>query len=246
MPVDGVDIITSREAITLEQLPSSVVIVGGGSIGVEFAYLYRTYGVEVTVVELLPRLVPNEDEDISRLLERSFSRRGIKLVTGAGVTGVDSGPDGLIVKVDKDGQETALECAQVLVACGVRGNVEDLGLEAVGISTQGDCIPVDEYMQNRGGRTIRHRRRDRQAAPGPCGLGPGRPGRGTHSRVGDPAAGLCHDAQGHLLPAPGGQLRLDRGPGQGAGARGSRWGPSTSRPTARPWPWASRKASSSW
>ena len=75
LPVDGVNIITSREAITLEQLPSSIVIVGGGSIGVEFAYLYRTYGVGVTVVELLPRLVPNEDEDISRLLERSFSGR---------------------------------------------------------------------------------------------------------------------------------------------------------------------------
>ena len=147
LPVNGIDIITSREAITLEQLPSSVVIVGGGSIGVEFAYLYRTYGVEVTVVELLPRLVPNEDEDISRLLERSFSRRGINVMTGAGVTGVDSGPSGLTVKVDKDGQETALECEKVLVACGVRGNVEDLGLDTAGISMQGDRIPVDEYMQ---------------------------------------------------------------------------------------------------
>ena len=147
LPVDGVDIITSRNAITLEQLPSSIVIVGGGSIGVEFAYLYRTYGVDVTVVELLPRLVPNEDEEISRLLERSFSRRGINVVTGAGVTGVESGPDGLTVQVDKDGQATALECQRVLVACGVQGNVEDLGLDAVGISTQGDCIPVDGYMQ---------------------------------------------------------------------------------------------------
>ena len=130
LPVDGVNIITSREAITLEQLPSSIVIVGGGSIGVEFAYLYRTYGVDVTVVELLPRLVPNEDEDISRLLERSFSRQGIDVVTGAGVTGVESGAGGLTVKVDKDGQERALECEKVLVACGVQGNVEDLGLEA--------------------------------------------------------------------------------------------------------------------
>ena len=147
VPVDGVNIITSREAITLEQLPSSVVIVGGGSIGVEFAYLYRTYGVDVTVVERLPRLVPNEDEDISRLLERSFSRRGINVVTGAGVTGVESGPSGLTVTVDKDGQATALECEKVLVACGVQGNVEDLGLDALGISTKGDCITVDDYMQ---------------------------------------------------------------------------------------------------
>ena len=147
LPVDGLNIITSREAITLEQLPSSIVIVGGGSIGVEFAYLYRTYGVDVTVVELLPRLVPNEDEDISRLLERSFSRQGIDVVTGAGVTGVESGAGGLTVKVDKDGQERALECEKVLVACGVQGNVEDLGLEALGISTKDGCIPVDDNME---------------------------------------------------------------------------------------------------
>ena len=147
LPVDGVNIITSREAITLEQLPSSIVIVGGGSIGVEFAYLYRTYGVDVTVVELLPRLVPNEDEDISRLLERSFSRQGIDVVTGAGVTGVESGAGGLTVKVDKDGHERALECEKVLVACGVQGNVEDLGLEALGISTKDGCIPVDDNME---------------------------------------------------------------------------------------------------
>ena len=147
LPVDGVNIITSREAITLEQLPSSIVIVGGGSIGVEFAYLYRTYGVDVTVVELLPRLVPNEDEDISRLLERSFSRQGIDAVIGAGVTGVESGEGGLTVKVDKDGQERVLECEKVLVACGVQGNVEDLGLEELGVSTKDGCIPVDDNME---------------------------------------------------------------------------------------------------
>ncbi len=148
LPVDGVNVITSREAITLEKLPSSIVIVGGGSIGVEFAYLYSAYGVDVTLLELLPRLAPNEDEDISRLLERSFSRRGINVVTGTGVTGVESGPNGLSVKVDKDGQETALECEKVLVACGVQGNVEDLGLEELGISTRGDCILVNDYMES--------------------------------------------------------------------------------------------------
>ena len=94
LPIDGDKIITSRESIVLDQLPSSIVIVGGGAIGVEFAYLYRTYGVEVTVVELLPRLVPNEDQDISQVLERSFSRQGINVLTGAGVTGVETGPSG--------------------------------------------------------------------------------------------------------------------------------------------------------
>ena len=146
LPIDGDNIITSRESIALDRLPSSMVIVGGGAVGVEFAYLYRTYGVEVTLVELLPRLAPSEDRDISRLLERSFSRQGIKVVTRAGVTGVESGPAGLTVKVDKDGREDALECEKVLVAVGVQGNVEDLGLEALKIPTAGGCIQVDRDM----------------------------------------------------------------------------------------------------
>ena len=147
LPIDGDKIITSREAIILNQLPSSMVIVGGGAIGVEFAYLYRMYGVEVTVVELLPRLVPNEDQDISRLLERSFSRQGINVMTGSGVTGVESGPAGLTVKVEKDGLENALECEKILVAVGVQGNLEDLGLEELSISTEAGSIQVDSSME---------------------------------------------------------------------------------------------------
>ena len=116
LPVDGDRVITSRESIVLSELPSSIVIVGGGAIGVEFAYLYKMYGVEVTVVELLPRLVPNEDEDISPLLERAFDGQGIKVLTGAGVTGIETRQGGLTVKVEKGGQEQALECEKVLVA----------------------------------------------------------------------------------------------------------------------------------
>ena len=146
LPIDGDKIITSRESIVLDQLPSSIVIVGGGAIGVEFAYLYRTYGVEVTVVELLPRLVPNEDQDISQVLERSFSRQGINVLTGAGVTGVETGPSGLTVKVEKDGSENSLECEKVLVAVGVQGNIEDLGLEELSIVTGAGGIQVDSNM----------------------------------------------------------------------------------------------------
>ncbi len=132
LPVDGDRVITSREAIVLSELPSSIVIVGGGAIGVEFAYLYRMYGVEVTVVELLPRLLPNEDEDISPLLQRAFDGQGIKVLTGTGVTGIETRQGGLTVKVEKDGQEQSLECEKVLVAIGVQPNVEDLGLESTG------------------------------------------------------------------------------------------------------------------
>ena len=146
LPIDGENIITSRESIVLDQLPSSIVIVGGGAIGVEFAYLYRMYGVEVTVVELLPRLAPNEDEEISPLLERSFSRQGIKVLAGAGVTGFEAGPSGLIVKVEKEGVEQPLDCEKVLVAVGVRGNIEDLGLEDLSIETGPGCIQIDNHM----------------------------------------------------------------------------------------------------
>ena len=146
LPVDGEKIITSKEAIVLDQLPSSIVIVGGGAVGVEFAYLYRMYGVEVTVVELLPRLVPAEDEDISPVLERSFSRQGITVLTGAGVTGVETTSEGLTVKVEKDGVEQALDCEKVLVAVGVQGNIENLGLEDLSIETANGCISVDDQM----------------------------------------------------------------------------------------------------
>ena len=147
LPVGGEKIITSREAIVLDQLPSSVVIVGGGASGVEFAYIYRMYGVEVTIVELLSRLVPTEDEDISHILERSFDRHGINVMTGAGVTGAVPGPDGVTVTVAKDGSEETLDCGKVLVAIGVQPNIEDLGLEPLGIATLDGSIQVDDVMR---------------------------------------------------------------------------------------------------
>jgi dihydrolipoamide dehydrogenase len=130
----------------LDQLPASVVIVGGGAIGVEFAYVFSTYGVAVTVVELLPRLVPNEDEEISQILERSFSKQGIKVITGAGVAGLEKGPAGLAVAVEKDGVRQDIECDKVLVAVGVQGNVEDLGLEELNVRTANGWVQVDEVM----------------------------------------------------------------------------------------------------
>ena len=149
LPLDGDKVITSREAIVQDKLPASIVIVGGGPIGVEFAYIYRMYGVDVTVVELLPRLVPSEDEDISPLLEKAFSNLGINVLTGAGVTGVEhTGPSGggVKVSVEKDGAVQSLECAQVLVAIGVQPNSEEIGLVQLGIDTQNGAIVIDENM----------------------------------------------------------------------------------------------------
>ena len=144
LPIDGDRVITSRESIVLSDLPASIVIVGGGAIGVEFAYIYRMYGVDVTIVELLPRLVPNEDEEISAQLERSFRRRGIKMMTGAGVTGVDVRSNGVTVAVDQDGTAHSLECEKVLVAIGVRPNLEELGLEQLGIATTNSGIEAND------------------------------------------------------------------------------------------------------
>ena len=146
LPVDGHKIITSRESIVLKDLPSSIVIVGGGAIGVEFAYIYKMYGVDVTIVEALPRLVPNEDEDISTQLERSFKRHRIEIMTGSSVIGADTSGSGVKVTVEKDGAEQVLDCDQVLVAIGIQPNVEDIGLETVGIATDRTGIVVDEKM----------------------------------------------------------------------------------------------------
>ena len=146
LPVDGDKIITSRESIVMKDLPSSIVIVGGGAIGVEFAYIYKMYGVQVTIVEMLPRLVPNEDEDISAQLERAFKRHRIDFLTGAGVTGVDTSGSNVKVTVEKDGAAQTLECDKVLVAIGIQPNVEDIGLETVGIATDRTGIVVDEKM----------------------------------------------------------------------------------------------------
>ncbi len=146
LPVDGNQVVTSRQAIVGKDLPSSIVIVGGGAIGVEFAYVYRMYGVEVTVVELLPRLVPNEDEEISKQLERSFSKHGINILTGAAVTGVQQSPDGVTVNLEQDSAPRAVQGDRVLVAVGVQPNTEDLGLETLGVATQGGYVQVDDRM----------------------------------------------------------------------------------------------------
>ena len=146
LPVDGGRTITSKEAIVLSDLPESIVIVGGGAIGLEFAYLYRMYGVDVTVVELLPRLAPSEDQEISRQVERSFGRHGVNIITGAGVTGVSDADGRLQVTVSKSGNDQAIACDKVLVAIGVQPNSENLGLESLGVATDGGYVQVGDTM----------------------------------------------------------------------------------------------------
>ena len=146
LPIDGQRIITSREAIVADDVPDSIAIVGGGAIGVEFAYVYRMYGAKVTIIELLPRLVPNEDEEISQQLERAFGREGIELRTGAGVTAASADATGVTLTIDKDGATETLRYDKVLVAIGVRPNTESLGLETVGVDTERGYINIDDRM----------------------------------------------------------------------------------------------------
>ena len=147
LPIDHEVVITSREALERRTVPDRVVIVGGGATGCEFAHIYRTYGAEVTIVELLPRLIPAEDEAVSVLLERSFARRGITLLTGASVQGISVDGGLARVSVSADGADSVIECDTVLVAVGVQGNVDGIGLEAVGIETENGFIKIDESMR---------------------------------------------------------------------------------------------------
>ena len=148
IPVDGETVLTSREAIVMPEVPRRVVIVGGGAIGVEFADIYHSYGAEVMIIEMLPHLVPLEDEEISQSLERVFRRRGIQYKTGAMVGGV-AVTDGVatVAVTDADGAESAIECDKVLVAIGVQGNTDGIGLENAGVSTERGFIPVDDEMR---------------------------------------------------------------------------------------------------
>ncbi len=145
--IDGQRVVTYHEAILQSKLPASAVIIGAGAIGVEFATIWSSYGVNVTIVEMLPRILPLEDEEISSELNRAFNKRGIKTLTGSRVLGVTTSEQGAAVKVSTAEGEKTLEAEQVLVAIGFRPNSADLGLAEAGvaISPRGH-IEVDERM----------------------------------------------------------------------------------------------------
>ena len=147
LPQDGKKIIGYREAMTLSETPKKMIIVGSGAIGVEFAYFYNAMGTDVTVVEFMPNIVPVEDVDISKQLERSFKKSGIKVMTNASVEKVDT--TGALCKATvktKKGEEI-LEADIVLSAVGITANIENLGLEDVGIATDKGKVLVNDFYQ---------------------------------------------------------------------------------------------------
>jgi dihydrolipoamide dehydrogenase len=147
LPQDGKKIIGYRKAMTLEKQPEKMIVVGSGAIGVEFAYFYNAMGTEVTVVEYLPTIVPVEDEEVSKQLERSFKKTGIKIMTSAEVTKVDTSGPGVKATVKTAKGEQILEADILLSAVGIKTNIENIGLEEVGIATDRDKIIVDDYYQ---------------------------------------------------------------------------------------------------
>lgn len=147
LPQDGKKIIGYREAMTLKKQPKSMVVVGSGAIGVEFAYFYNTIGTDVTVVEFLPNIVPNEDVDVSKALEKSFKKQGIKIMTNSAVESVDTSGDICKVKVKTAKGEEIIEAEVVLSAVGIQANIENLGLEETGIIVDKGRVIVDDFYQ---------------------------------------------------------------------------------------------------
>lgn len=145
--IDGKHIVTYLEAILQEHRPESAIIIGAGAIGVEFATVWHSYGTEVTIVEMLPRLVPLEDEEVSAELAKAFKRRKINALTAHRVESIQSTDDGVSVKVSSEKGEKTLEAEQALVAIGFKPNGRGLGLEEIGVKiTERGAVEIDERM----------------------------------------------------------------------------------------------------
>lgn len=147
LPQDGKKVVGYREAMSLPTQPKTMIVVGSGAIGVEFAYFYNSIGTKVTIVEFLPRIVPVEDEDISKELERTFRKKGIKIMTNSSVEKLDASGEGVKATVKTETGEEILEADVVLSAVGIAANIENIGLEALNVKTEKGKVVVDKYYK---------------------------------------------------------------------------------------------------
>lgn len=147
MPIDGKRIISSKEALTLDHLPESIVVVGSGAIGSEFAFLYASLGAKVTIVEYVDRLMPLEDEEVSKAMERAFRKLRINVMTSTTVKAVESSDSGCKITVEGKKGEQQLEAEVVLSAVGIAANIENMGLEECGVKCERGKVLVDEYYR---------------------------------------------------------------------------------------------------
>lgn len=188
VPVDGERVITSTEALSLPQVPRSLLVIGAGAVGVEFADVYNAYGSEVTLIEMLPRLLPLEDGEISSLLEKVFAKRGMKIRTGTRVEGVEVQGGQVKVQVSKGGKTEELSGDVALVAIGRVPNVEGLGLDGVGVKLgRGGFIEVNDRCET--------------AVPGIYAIG---------DVIGGPL--LAHKAMAEAVTTVEGIAGIERGP----------------------------------
>ena len=147
IPQNGKNIIGYRKAMTLDKQPKKLIVVGSGAIGIEFAYFYNTMGTEVIIVEYLERILPLEDEEISKQLERSFKKSGIKILTNAEVKKVETNNKSVNVTIKTKSKDEIHTADIVLSAVGIKTNIENIGLEDVGIATDNDKIMVNDFYQ---------------------------------------------------------------------------------------------------
>lgn len=147
LPQDGKKVIGYRQAMTLPKQPKKMIVVGSGAIGVEFAHFYNSMGTEVTIVEFMPNVVPVEDVDVSKQFERSLKKSGIKVMTNSSVESVDTSGDGVVATVKTKKGEEKLEADILLSAVGIKSNIENIGLEDVGIVVDRDKILVNDFYQ---------------------------------------------------------------------------------------------------
>ena len=147
MPIDGKKIVGYRQAMVLETQPKSMVVVGSGAIGVEFAYFYNAMGTKVTIVEYMPNIVPIEDEEVSKQLEKSFKKSGIDILTNSSVEAVDTSGEGCVVRIKTAKGEETITCDVVLSAVGIATNLEGIGLEETGVKVEKGRVVVDEYYR---------------------------------------------------------------------------------------------------
>ena len=143
---DGKLVWTYKEAMVPEVMPKSLLVIGSGAIGIEFASFYRTLGAEVTVVEVLPRVLPVEDEEISAFAHKAFEKQGMKIMTGATVKSLKKGKDNVTATIEKDGKSSELTVDRVISAVGIVGNVEDLGLEGTKVKVEKTHVVADQWM----------------------------------------------------------------------------------------------------
>ncbi|KUI44127.1 dihydrolipoyl dehydrogenase [Mycobacterium sp. IS-1590] len=142
------NVVTYEELIMTRELPSSIVIAGAGAIGMEFGYVMKNYGVDVTIVEFLPRALPNEDAEVSKEIEKQFKKLGVKVLTGTKVESIKDSGDDVTVSVSKDGKSQDIKAEKVLQAIGFAPNLEGYGLDNTGVGiTERKAIEIDDYMR---------------------------------------------------------------------------------------------------